>query len=130
MVYNKEVIMKWYVASLLIKSRVGDDHQAPYMCDEQVRLIKASDAEEAYNKALKIGHEEEQTYLNGDGETVYWEFEGLINLEEFDEEIEDGVEIRSKLFDNANPAKLVSDKDHLAVFLALNHQKQLEAGKV
>ena len=71
----------WYVAKLVLQCRVGDGDMGPWTCDEQVRVIKATDDDHAYEKAIGLGKEEEHTYSNVDGETVSWTFIGLSNLE-------------------------------------------------
>ncbi len=45
---------QWYIATLIIKSRVADDG-GPFLCDEQIRLINAPSAEIALMKAIQIG---------------------------------------------------------------------------
>ncbi len=114
----------WYVATLIIRSRVEGDNSSARPCDEQIRLIRAQDEEIAYQKALKLGKAEEQSYQNGEGETVYWEFVGLANLEELTESIQDGTEIRSRLFDSSNPSSLVRPKDQLSVYLGRSNNEQ------
>ncbi len=93
----------WYVATILIKAIVNDDTSGPWLYDEQIRVIRAPNEEEAYRKALLFGKEEEQSYLNEYGQIVIWEFSGLINLERLDNPIKDGTEIRSHLFHSIEP---------------------------
>ena len=105
----------WYVATLVIACRVEDDSE-DLTCDEQIRIIRAPNAEIAYEKALKIGQDEENSYQNMYGQTVTWAFVGLDDLDELDNTIHDGVEIRSRLFGHRNPASLVRTKADLSVF--------------
>ena len=109
---------KWYVATLIVRCIVSDDKPPPHTCDEQVHLLRASDADSAYEKALKLGAKEECTYQNVDGEDVHWRFVGLENQEELEGAIRDGVEIRSRLFDCDDAAYLTPPKSRLSVFLA------------
>jgi hypothetical protein len=121
---------RWFVATIIVKCRVGDEPQADYSCDEQIVLLKAPDEDAAYKKALKLGEEQETHYLNDEGETVYWEFLGLENLEELEEErITDGVEIRSRLRRLPKPEDLVRKKERMAVFLTTTY-KQKELAQV
>jgi uncharacterized protein DUF4288 len=106
---------KWYIATLIIRSRVGDE-PGPYTCDEQIRVIRAFNADAAYEKAVQISTGEEQTYENSDGENVFWEFVGLEDLEELDSAIRDGTDIRSRLFGHPNPESLVSLRERLQIF--------------
>lgn len=106
---------QWFVATLVIQCVLADD-DGPYMCDEQIRLIHATDAESAYQRAIELGKGEETNYIGGTGETVNWKFVGLENLQELEEQIADGVEIRSRLFGHDSPEDLVRAKDRLSVF--------------
>ncbi len=108
---------KWYIATLIIQAKVGKNTSGSWMCDEQIHLLRAPDEETAYTKAIELGKNKEHSYQNEADETVSWEFIGLADLEELDATIRDGVEIRSRLFDSPDPAKLVSDKPRLMVYL-------------
>src|SRR5260221_8327196 len=105
----------WHIATLVVASKVedGDDVQT---CDEQIRAIRAPNAEIAYEKALQIGKREEHSYQNMYGQTVTWAFVGLDDLDELDNTMHDGVEIRSRLFGHRNPSSLVHPKADLSVF--------------
>lgn len=109
---------KWYVATLLITCRVGAQEPTMWTCDEQVRVIRARDPETAYTKAYALGKIEECQYANQDNVTVSWEFAGLVDLAELaDDDIEDGTEIRSRIFKRRNPTRLIVSKEELSVFL-------------
>jgi hypothetical protein len=56
-------------------------------------LIRASSAEEAYEKAMARGHEMEDTYQSPEGETVTVLFRGLSDINLIQDELEDGAEI-------------------------------------
>ena len=116
---------KWYVATLIVRCVVSDN-SPPYTCDEQVHLLRAPDADSAYEKALKLGAKEECTYQNVDGENVHWQFVGLENLEDLEGTIRDGVEIRSRLFDCDDAADLTTPKSQLSVFLACSNPNSSE----
>ena len=66
---------KWYVATLIMRCEVPDK-LPPHTCDEQIRLLRAADADAAYQKALSLGKNEEETYQNIYGAEVHWEFVG------------------------------------------------------
>jgi hypothetical protein len=108
----------WYAATLIIRIRVGDREQREWTCDEQIHILCAPDDEAAYEKALQLGKQEELSYLNSEGETVYWEFLGLEDLAEMWGSPTDGAEIRSHLFDSRNPLRNVQRKDEMQVFRA------------
>ena len=107
----------WYIATLVIASKVEDGLEVQ-TCEEQIRAIRAPNAEAAYEKALAIGKSEETTYQNMYGQTVTWEFVGLDDLDELDNTMHDGVEIRSRLFGHQTPSSLVRAKANLSVFAA------------
>jgi hypothetical protein len=110
--------LTWYVATLLLACRIENYNETPVSCFEQIHLIKAKDGENAYVKSLKLGRSEETSYKNQEGENVYWEFIGLINLEELlADKIQDGTEIRSRLLEVEDPFKLVREKGGLTIFL-------------
>jgi hypothetical protein len=77
----------------------------PLMCefDEQLRLIKAENHELAFEKAMAIGHNQDETFLNNKGQKVSWNF---INVEFIKEIIsfEDGLEICTQTI-NVNDAQ-------------------------
>ncbi len=105
---------KWYVATLIIKSRLTDRVQESWTCDEQVRLLRASSEQIAYEKAIMLGQQEEHSYPAVDGGMVYWEFVGLADLAELDaESIQDGIEIKSRLFSHPDPAALIQTRSEL-----------------
>ena len=87
----------WYSSRLILKRTVGNQI-SDFIFDEQVRLIEADNAEEAYAKALKLGQEEECEYWTSEQQEVKWTFIGLSDLHCIDKSLEDGVEIISKRF--------------------------------
>lgn len=117
----------WYVTTLVICSRLENEGARLRTCDEQIRLLRASDSETAYEKAIQLGKAEEVAYQNTYGQTVHWEFVGLVDLEELPSEtIEDGVEIKSRLFRSKNPTHLARSKDELTVFRWEQERRQRE----
>jgi len=82
-------------------------------------LVKAKNPDEAYRKALKIGKSEEQEYLNTEGDSVKFTFEGLTSLLPIYEELEDGSELEWSEFENRSVKKIkswVKSKQDLEVF--------------
>lgn len=108
---------KWYVATLIMKTVISARPDDTPACDKQVRVLRASSADEAYEKAMALGRMEEHAYENTYGEIVRWEFVGLVDLDEISARtIRDGTEIKSRIFENASPETLVSSKEQLAVY--------------
>ena len=108
---------RWYVARLIVRCRVGEHDPGPWTIDEQVHVLRAPDHETAYQKALQFGKAEEHSYENAAGETVYWDFVGLAELDELlGRTIRDGTEITYRLYDSDDPEALVPDKEDLIAF--------------
>jgi Domain of unknown function (DUF4288) len=118
---------KWFVATLIVGCRIENVIEENYMYDEQVVLLKAPDENAAYEKALKIGKEQEVNYKNSDGENVIWEFLGLEDLEELDgNRIQDGIEIKSRLKESDDPSQKAKSRERLSVFLTSGYQNSAE----
>jgi Domain of unknown function (DUF4288) len=107
---------KWYLAVLVIASQVDDNVIESPLLDLQYRLVRAANPEAAYNRAIELGGQESQEYLNEAGNRVSWSFAGLHNLVEINATtLEDGVEVYSKLERNS-PERFVLPKNRLATF--------------
>jgi hypothetical protein len=68
----------WYSATFIVKCTIGQNQTGDFLFDEQIKIINAANREEAYEKALKLGQEENHEYKNSDGELVKWTFEGCL----------------------------------------------------
>ncbi len=65
--------MNWYTAKLIYRIITGDgNHHAQF--EEQLRLIKACDESEAFERARAIGCAGQDSFLNCHAETVQWQF--------------------------------------------------------
>ncbi len=108
--------MSWYVAELIVSCRVGKSPKGRTLYDRQVKVLRASTHEAAYQRALKLGKEENHSYKNSAGEKVFWRFVGLGNLEVLqDKEISDGTEVYSRL-QRGRPESEICRKRDLTVF--------------
>jgi hypothetical protein len=88
--------MKWFVTVLVMKCQVGSDPRE--LWDEQVHLLRASGAEDAFARAQKLGKGEAHSYLNSHGEKVSWNFVGIGELQELlESRIRSGIEVYSTL---------------------------------
>ncbi|MCA1594998.1 MAG: DUF4288 domain-containing protein [Chloroflexi bacterium] len=107
---------KWFIACLVVASRVDDGRDDVPLVDLQYRVIHANSSGAAYRRALELGREAGHDYLNDAGERVHWEFAGLHDLHEIDErELRDGVEVYSTLH-RCHPSELIMPKERLEVF--------------
>lgn len=89
----------WYVASYLIRFiEINDpnknDQEERFLSWENTIIVRASDLDGAYEKAVKIAQDTTDPYLGGpDAVPVQWVFEGITELLPIYEELEDGAEI-------------------------------------
>jgi hypothetical protein len=87
--------MKWYIAKMVFQIICGNgEHTAQF--DEQLRLITANNEDEAFEKALNIGREEQDSFLNQKNEMVSWQFINVSELYRLSKLI-DGAEIYSRI---------------------------------
>lgn len=106
--------MAWFAAVLIIECSVEGAEELIF--DKQIKLVQAGSAEEAHERAIDLGTEEEQSYQNSSGQVVSWRFVGLNDLVEllFDEP-HDGAEIYSSL-GSGSAVGLAVPKEQLTAF--------------
>ena len=92
--------MNWYLVKIVYQIICGDGtHQSQF--DEQLRLIEASGKDEAFNKARRIGINEEDIFFNNKQEQVQWKFINVSELYKLGEMI-DGAELYSRIEERGN----------------------------
>jgi hypothetical protein len=71
-----------YAAKLLFQFRVmvGNDPGKRRLCEERIVLIEAASAKAALAEAKRIGKKARHKYRNTDGNDVYFEFIGVLDL--------------------------------------------------
>lgn len=104
--------MNWYIAKLVFQ--ILNNSQI-HQFDEQIRIIKAADYNEATEKALQIGKAEEDEFLNTDNHKVYWKFRAITHLSHI-QNMENGSELCSQIIEK-NPA------DNYLEAIKLKHQE-------
>ena len=87
--------MNWYLAKIVYRIICGNGDHTPQF-DEQLRLINASNKEEAFYKAQQTGKKEEETFYNLKEELVQWQFINVSELYKIGEMI-DGAELYSRI---------------------------------
>ena len=103
--------MNWFLAKIVFRIICGDgDHIAQF--DEQLRLIKASDPEHAYRKAVEIGEQAQESFLNERCNVVKWQFVSVCEMYKFSDFI-DGAELYSR----------VQEVDNAELFIELMQKK-------
>jgi hypothetical protein len=85
------VIAEWYLAKLVMKITVAGDPRS--VVHQNLTLIRASSPVEAYEKALTFGKAGEVSYDNPNGKAVQICFEGISDLTEIYDNLEDGSEL-------------------------------------
>jgi hypothetical protein len=102
--------MSWYIAKIVF--RIICDEEKSTQFDEQIRLINASDEQEALLKAKNIGFMEEDSFLNSSQKQVNWKFINVSELYKLNT-ISDGVEIFAS----------TEERDEAEVYVNFIHQK-------
>ncbi len=97
--------MNWYIAKMVFSIITGEGNHMPQF-DEQLRLIKANNEEEAFEKAQQLGREEEDSFMNQKNQLVKWAF---INIPELNKlpSLSDGMEIYSKVNEYENAKRFI-----------------------
>ena len=89
--------MNWFLAKMVFRIVCGDgNHQAQF--DEQLRLIAAHDAKEAFAKAKQIGESEEDSVVNKNNELIKWKFINVSELYSLSENAH-GAELYYKILE-------------------------------
>lgn len=109
----------WYIAELVMEIRVADDPRN--VVHQNLTLIQANSADEAYKKATQFGKAGETSYDNPSGKLVTIKFRGVSDLDEIHEELEDGAEIDFHYkvdLSEAEVKALVVPREKLRAFLS------------
>ena len=82
---------KLYAVKMLFQFRVvgvNGQMKKRRLCEKRIRLIRATSAKDALAQAKSYGKAERHHYKNSDGETVRFEFVGVMELLHLDPECE------------------------------------------
>jgi len=92
--------MNWYLAKIVFRIVCGNgDHTAQF--DEQLRLLSATDKQEAFSKAQTAGKKGEDTFFNKNEQLVQWQFINVSELYQLSGLI-DGAELYSRIEERDN----------------------------
>ena len=111
------LLMNWYISKIVFG--ITADNQPTQQFDEQLRLIHADNAEEAFLKARMIGIGEEDSFVNDSNRRVKWEFINVAELLPI-KKLEDGVELYSRIHEMEEGKSYVNFIHQRAVSLRLN----------
>lgn len=78
--------MKNYIVKLLFNINIDEGNDRSQF-DEQIRVIRAWSAEDAFMKAKSLGREEEEIFLNAENKLVKWQFVDVMELYALDDMI-------------------------------------------
>lgn len=109
---------RWYVADVVLEHLIeGDPRNLVYV---NTYLVEADSPEFAYEKAMAIGMDRQDDYVNTDGKQVRVLFRGLRELNVVDGELRDGVELtytESVAVPEDELREWTQPKERLAIFL-------------
>ena len=110
--------MNWYITKVVF-AITREDQPVAKQFDEQLRLVKAQDQEEAFLKARTIGLNEEDCFHNDKNKKVKWEF---INVSEVLplQKLEDGAEVYSRIHETDDGGSYIHFVHQKAIDIRLN----------
>lgn len=107
-----------FSAKLLFQFRVdvdGDPGKRRF-CEERIVVLEANTAQVALNKSNRRGKRAEHSYANDDGNTVYFEFIGILELLQLGAECDDDevwYAIRERMLPMERRDKLIPSESDL-----------------
>lgn len=115
--------MKWFISKIIYQVICGKGDHTPQF-DEQVRLITASNEEEALQKAWDLGEREQDTFSNQKQELVQWRFVNVSDLYCIREWL-DGAEVYSSVKEVDNADEYIDFINDKAAELQQKQSRQL-----
>ncbi len=107
---------QWYLAILVVASRIDGREDGEPLLELQHKLIRAVGPEAAYRRALELGVSGDHDYETSGGERVSWQFVGLHDLCMIHApRLRDGVEVYSRM-ERLGNREVVRPKAMLQVF--------------
>ncbi|MES1217709.1 MAG: DUF4288 domain-containing protein [Bacteroidota bacterium] len=80
--------MSWYLAKIVFRIVCGDgQHTAQF--EEQLRLVSATNKEEAFYKAQAIGKKETESFFNHKQQLVSWQFINVSELYQLNNQLDE-----------------------------------------
>jgi hypothetical protein len=114
--------MKWYVAKLVFQIICGDGKHTPQF-DEQLRLIKAANEDEAFELATELGMNESDSFYNQQNEIVQWRFINISELYELS--LVEGAELNSRISEADDASDYISLVNAKAQHIKGKHSHKL-----
>jgi len=108
--------MSWFMAVIVRGAHVEGTLDDERIGDLLYRLVEATDAEGAYERAIELGRSAVDEYDDEDGTRVTLAFLGMADLTEIGPgPLEHGTEVYSQLLHN-KPSEMVVAREELTVF--------------
>jgi hypothetical protein len=122
--------MNRYAAKLLFQFRVkiGTDSGKKRLCEERIILLQSVSGRAALAAAKRRGKSAQHSYPNSDGNMVFFEFIGVMELLSLDpacDEDEVWFEIRERLLPKENRSKLIPPE---SILEAIRNETQPPTG--
>lgn len=108
-------LMNWYISKIVFSISSSNTEHKPQF-DEQLRLIAATSAEEAFIKARALGIKEEDSYVNDQNNTVKWEFIDVAEVVPL-RSLEDGSELYSSIHETEEAKSYIHCVHQKAIFI-------------
>lgn len=120
--------MNWYITKLVFRVISGNGDHTPQF-DEQVRLIEARNANEAFLKARFIGGREEDAFMSEDLNAVRWQFIDVCDMNEISE-FKDGMELFSRIHETDHALSYIDYIHHRAESIEKMLQPRVALAKI
>jgi len=101
--------MKWFSSKVRVVCLVEPEGAQRYM--DSVYVFKADDFETAFQRAVDLGKEQEEEYLNAENQIVRWRLKEVISLDVINHTSLDGAEVYSEPVELEVGARLPFDAD-------------------
>ena len=110
--------MNWYLSKIIFQIVCGEGHHTPQF-DEQLRLIAAANEQQAFEKAVAIGQQEQDAFLNYENKPVQWKFINVAELYKFSGLL-DGAEMYSRIQETDDPEAYIDGIHRRAAHIKVN----------
>jgi len=91
----------WYSAKLLFVCEIIDDNidNLDRLCEESIIIFEANSECDLQKTVEQIANSMQHNYENDEGQTVTWQFQGILQIQDLcEEKIDSGTEVYSRLF--------------------------------
>lgn len=119
------LIMNWYITKIVFNIH-AENSTTRNQFDEQLRLVQAENAGEAFLKARTLGLNEEEIFYNDQLKQVKWEFVNVSEVLAL-KELHDGTEIYSQIHEADEAVSYIHVVHQKAIAIRLKEEPLLSA---